>query len=242
MAVTILPEKLRFLEEIVQHCSTPTGHSLQDLINKVFLSVLSSPNGSDVQELLIAEACSAAHKGDVKLGADATFSDGEELEIKPSKAVKTTCSVNITDDTPARLLKDMQTPGKKIAIGRCPGGKKFKWLVVCPMSDFEETRYLAMCKHWNHPVRPWPAVYEEKIQIVKELTTAAAQVKNKYLRSSQLKFNDIRTILGSWVHPDESLDTLKGRSAENLLAVKLVRIQMSAPQTALSHQDDLDLS
>jgi hypothetical protein len=230
MKIPILSNKLRLLEEIVEHCSKVTGNPLQDLINQGFMSVLSSPNGSDVQERLIAEACNATHKGDVKLGADAKCSDGEDLEIKPSKCTKTTSSVNITDDTPSRLLKDMETPGKKIAIGRCPGGRKFKWVVVCPMSDFEETRYTAMCKHWNHPPRDWTTVYYDKLQIVRELV--AVQGKNKYLRSSTLKFKDIRNILGSWVHPDELVDVLKGKSAEAILMRQLADIQMSAPPMA----------
>ena len=202
---------LHKLEEIAAFCRVPTGNSLQDLINQTMLSVLSSPNGSDVQERLIAEACGAVHKGDVKLGADAVLGE-DDLEIKPSKSVRTTSAVNITDDTPTRLLKDMRTPGKKIAIGRCPGGAKFQWLVLCPMSDFSESRYRAMCKHWKQPEADWPTSLDEQITLVETLVDKRG--KNNYLRSSQLKFSEIKTPLAFWLHPDEEVDKIKGKSAE----------------------------
>jgi hypothetical protein len=217
MSLRILTDKLRLLEDIARHCAIPSGNPVQDLVNNTMLSVLSSPNGSDVQERLIAEACGALHKGEVKLGADAVL-DGDDLEIKPSKCTKTTSSVNITDDTPSRLLKDLRTPNKKVAIGRCPGGKKFRWVAVCPMTDFAESRYKAMCKHWAQPVAPWPSTIEEQISLVEALVSV--QGKNKYLRSSQLKFDNVKTILGGWVHP-EAIVQNKSRSAEDKLMCRL---------------------
>jgi hypothetical protein len=218
-AVRILSKNLILLEEIARHCAISTGNPIQDLINGTMLSVLSSPNGSDVQERLIAEACGALHKGEVKLGADAVLEDGTDLEIKPSKCAKTTSAVNITDDTPSRLLKDLRVPGKKVAIGRCPGGRKFRWVVVCPLTDFAESRYRAMCKHWGQPEAPWPSMIEEQIPLVEAL--ASVQGTNKYLRSSQLKFKNVKTILGGWIHPDEVVGQKKSRSAEEDLMQRL---------------------
>lgn len=214
MTLRILSEKLLLLEEVVRHCAIPTGNAIQDLINACMLDVIASPNGSDVQERLVAEACEATHKGLVKLGADATLA-GEELEIKPCKKVGTLSSVNITDDTPARLAKDLKIPGKTVAIARCPGGKKFRWVVLCPMTDFAEPRYMAMCKKWKQPVQPWPSTHEEQIRLVEALE--AFRQEGDYLRSSQLKLKDIKTVLGSWVHPDEVVASLKGRSSEEKL-------------------------
>jgi hypothetical protein len=216
-SLSILSEKLLVLEDIVRHCAIPTGSPIQDLINQTMLSVLSSPNGSDVQERLISEACGGAHKGEVKLGADAVLGDGADLEVKPSKSAKTTSSVNITDDTPSRLLKDLNAPTKKVAIGRCPGGKKFRWVVVCPMTDFAESRYRAMCKHWGQPEALWPSTIEEQIPLVEALVSV--QGTNKYLRSSQLKFDNVKTIVGGWVHPEATME--KAKSAEDRLMQRL---------------------
>lgn len=211
--VPISTERLRKLEDIVRLCETPTGNADQDFVNQMMLSVLSSPNGSDIQEQLLVEACNASHKGGKKHGADGTSSDdGTELEAKPNKVAKTASSVNITDDTPTRLMKDMRMPNKRVAIGRCPGGKRFRWVVVCPMMDFAESRYLAMCKHWGQPAQAWPSALDDQLRLVQSLVDV--QGKNKYLRSSQLKFKDIRTPLGFWIHPDEDVTKLKGKSAE----------------------------
>lgn len=217
--------RLLQLEVIVNMCRTPTGNMLQDLVNEMFLSVLSSPNGSDIQERLIAEACGAVHKGSVKLGADAMIGD-HELEIKPCKSAKAVSHVNITDDVPNRLIEDLQKPNKKIAIGRCPTGNKFRWVVVCPMSDFSESRYRAMCKYWGHEPEVWPVAIEDQIKCVEPLLLKRG--KSEYLRSSQLKFKDIKNIIGFWVHPD--IDSLKRCSEDNV--IRLCR-QMSVPQMAL---------
>jgi hypothetical protein len=218
MSLRILSEKLLLLEEVVRHCALPTGNATQDLINACMLDVIASPNGSDVQERLVAEACGATHKGLVKLGADATLA-GEDLEIKPCKKVGTLSSVNITDDTPARLAKDLKIPGKTVAIARCPGGKKFRWVVLCPMTDFAEPRYKAMCKKWKQPTQPWPETLDEQLHLVEALEEVRQE--GDYLRSSQLKFGDIKTILAAWVHPDEKTADLKGRSSEEKLMRQL---------------------
>jgi hypothetical protein len=218
MALRILSEKLRLLEEVVRHCAIPTGNAIQDLVNQCMLDVIASPNGSDVQERLVAEACGATHKGLVKLGADATLA-GDDLEIKPCKSTKTVSAVNITDDTPTRLAKDLKTPGKIVVIARCPGGMKFRWVVACLMSDFAESRYKAMCKKWKQPVQPWPAAHEEQIQLVEALEPFRRE--GDYLRSSTLKFADVKVVLGSWVHPDEVIADLKSKSSEVNLMRKI---------------------
>lgn len=218
MTLRILSDKLLLLEAVVRHCAIPTGNAIQDLVNQCMLDVISSPNGSDVQERLVAEACGATHKGLVKLGADATLA-GDDLEIKPCKSTKTVSAVNITDDTPSRLAKDLKTPGKIVVIARCPGGKKFRWVVACLMSDFAESRYLAMCKKWKQPAQPWPAVHEDQLRLVEALE--AIRQEGDYLRSSTLKFADVKAVLGSWVHPDETVASLKGRSNEEKLLRRL---------------------
>lgn len=218
-SITISASDLLRLEEIVTFCKVTTGNPIQDLINQTMLSVLSSPNGSDVQERLISDACGAVHKGEKKLGADALLEDGNELEIKPSKSMSTTSSVNITDDTPSRLLKDLRNTGMKVAIGRCPGGHKFRWVVMCPMSDFTESRYKAMCKKWKQPEQPWPATVDEQVALVE--TLEAVRQEGEYLRSSQLKFCDVKNVLAFWLHPDENVSALKGKSAETELIRRL---------------------
>jgi hypothetical protein len=208
--IPISDEPLRRLEAYVARCNAPTGDPIQDEINQAFLGVLASPNGCDIQEKLIAEACGAAHKGNKKLGADATLS-GDELEIKPCKGPKDITSVNITDDTPSRLLKDMRQPNKRTVIGRARGGMRFDWLVVCPTSDFAESRYKKFCSRWKYAERPWPATLEEQIRLVESLPERPS---GEYVRSAQLKLTDIKTILGSWIHPDIDVEALTGRTAE----------------------------
>lgn len=217
MALRIASEHLRILEDIASHCAISTGNVLQDMANQITLSAMSSSNDSSVQESLIARACGATHKGDKKLGADAML-DSEELEIKPNKNPKTQSSVNITDDTPSRLLKDMRSPGKKLAIGRCPGGKKFSWVVVCPMSDFAETRYRTFCKRWKHSACEWPTTLEEQIRLVEAIPPRPT---GEYVRSSTLKFADVRNILGGWIHPEIDVGALKGKSAEEKLMQRI---------------------
>lgn len=213
---------------------TPTGNPVYDIYHQRVRSLFSSPDSSGLQEQILAEAVGATHKGGKKLGADAVL-NGAEVEIKPCKSEKPVGSVNITDDQPSRLIKDLQTPNKLLVIGRCPGGLKFRWVVVCPMTDFAEHRYKAMCAHWKHDPEPWPASIDEQIKAVERL--AEKRTKNNYLRSSQLKFADIQTILACWVHPTVNPHTLT-RRAEDVLLRSLLGRQMFAPPMALSPLDD----
>jgi hypothetical protein len=80
------------------------------------------------------------------------------------------------------------------------------------MSDFSESRYRAMCKHWKQPEADWPTSLDEQITLVETLVDKRG--KNNYLRSSQLKFSEIKTPLAFWLHPDEEVDKIKGKSAE----------------------------
>ena len=226
-AISLCSVKLQELEAMDKYFGTPTGVPLYDLYHQRVRALFSSPDSSGLQEQVLAEAVGATHKGSKKLGADAVL-DNAEVEIKPCKSEKTVCSVNITDDQPSRLIKDLQTPTKLLVIGRCPGGLRFRWVVVCPMTDFAQPRYLAMCKHWNHDPEPWPASLDEQIKVVERL--AEKRTKNNYLRSSQLKFTDIQTILAGWVHPDIKPETLTRRSEDALLQ-RLTGRQTSAPPT-----------
>jgi hypothetical protein len=137
------------------------------------------------------------------------------MEIKPCKSERTTSAVNITDDQPSRLIKDLQKPNKILVIGRCPGGIKFRWVVVCRMTDFAESRYRAMCKHWKHTPEAWPASIDEQIHVVERL--AQKRTVNSYLRSSQLKFVDIKTALTFWVHPDVDVTKLKKKAEDDII-------------------------
>lgn len=221
---------LRELEDMYTFYTTPTGDARTDSYHARMVGMFSSPDSSGIQEQLLAEALGSTHKGGKKLGADAVL-NGADVEIKPCKSEKAVGCVNITDDQPSRLIKDLQTPNKLLVIGRCPGGLKFRWVVVCPMTDFAEHRYMAMCKRWTHDPEPWPLSVEDQIKVVERL--ADKRTKNNYLRSSQLKFADIKTILASWVHPDINPQTLTRRS-EDVLLRRLVDRQTSAPPTASS--------
>lgn len=135
---------LGHLPERVAFCKTPTGNAIQDDINKDWLSFATSPNSSDVQEKILVEACGGLHKGNKKLGADGGIG-GFDLEAKPCKRVATVSSVNITDYTPSRFLKDIRNTKKLVVIGRCPGGLEWKWVAMCYMSQFTESLYKGLC-------------------------------------------------------------------------------------------------
>ena len=214
MAVTISTEVIRKIERIHSYFSTPTGNTEVDDYHRYMAPMLSSPDSSGIQEQILAEACGATHKGGKKLGDDAIHGE-DPMEIKPCKSERPVPCVNITDDQPSRLIKDLQKPNKLLAIGRCPGGIKFRWVVVCPMKDFAESRYKAMCKHCKHEQEPWPETIEEQIKVVERL--AEKRTKNNYLRSSQLKFTDIKTVIAFWVHPDVDVTTLKKRSEDEII-------------------------
>jgi hypothetical protein len=230
-AISLCSTKLQELEAMDRYFGTPTGNSVHDVYHQRVRSLFCSPDSSGLQEQVLADAVGSLHKGSKKLGADAVL-DGAEVEIKPCKSEKPVGAVNITDDQPTRLIKDLQTPDKLLVIGRCPGGLRFRWVVVCPMTDFAPHRYTAMCRHWNHDPEPWPASLDEQIKVVERL--AEKRTKNNYLRSSQLKFVDIQTILASWVHPDINPHTLTRRS-EDVLLRRLTGTQTSAPPTVSSH-------
>lgn len=233
MEVTISSDILQEIERMERYYRTPTGNPEIDRYNARVLPMLSSPDSSGIQEQTLAEACGAVHKGGKKLGADASLEEND-MEIKPCKSDNPVSAVNITDDQPTRLIKDIRNPKKILVIGRCPGGIRFRWVVACLMSDFAESRYLAMCKHWNHTPEPWPSTMEEQVKVVEAL--AEKRTKNTYLRSSQLKFTDIRTILGSWVHPEVDRTTLK-RRAEDEVIRKIDGRQTSAPPMVSSLPD-----
>lgn len=227
---TISTDKLFKLEHMVAHFRTPTGSALSDDYYSYVLPMFSSPDSSGIQEKVLAEACGAIHKGGKKLGDDAVRGD-YPLEIKPCKSLATTSSVNITDDQPTRLLKDLDTPNKLVVIGRCPGGIQFRWVVVCPLTDFAEPRYKAMCKQWKHTPETWPASIEDQRKAVERLAEKRTE-KGIYLRSSQLKFADIRNVNAFWVHPD--LDKTKlTKKAEDDIIRRFSDRQTSVPPMAL---------
>lgn len=225
------------LERRVAFLQTPTGNAEQDECNQELLTYYSSSNSSDIQEKKLVEALGGKHS-DKKLGDDGHLEDGTNLEAKPCKSINPVSAVNITDDQPSRLLKDVQNPTNIVVFGRCPGGLKFRWVVACLLSDFAEARYLAMCKYWNHPPEQWPSTVEEQARVVRAL--AEKRTKNNYMRSSQLKFKDIKTVLAAWVHPDVEASTLT-RRAEDEIIRRIWRIQTSAPPTASSPQVSQDL-
>lgn len=202
------------LERMVVHFGTPTGNATTDEYYTYVLPMFSSPDSSGIQEKVLAEACGAVHKGGKKLGDDAVRGDNP-LEIKPCKSVKTTSCVNITDDQPSRLIKDLQSPNKLVVIGRCPGGIKFKWVVVCPLTDFAEHRYRAMCNHWKHESEVWPESITDQIKAVERL--AEKRTKNNYLRSSQLKFVDVKNVRAFWVHPDLDKTNLTNKEEDKII-------------------------
>lgn len=222
--------KLRELEAMDAYFATPTGNPVYDVYHQRVRSLFSSPDSSGLQEQVLADALGSVHKGSTKLGADAML-NGVEVEIKPCKSERAVGSVNITDDQPTRLIKDLKTPDKLLVIGRCPGGLRFRWVVVCPMTDFAESRYKAMCNQWKQTPDPWPASVDEQITVVERLIDT--RPKNTYVRSSQLKFAEIKTVLASWVHPDINHETLTRRS-EDVLLRRLAGTQTSAPPTASS--------
>ncbi len=232
--IQLCSSKLQELQAMDAYFATPTGNAVYDAYHQRVRSLFSSPDSSGLQEQILADAIGATHKGGKKLGADAVL-NGHEVEIKPCKSENAVGSVNITDDQPSRLIKDLRTPDKLLVIGRCPGGLKFRWVVVCPLTDFAESRYKAMCRHWKHDPEPWPASVDEQIKVVERL--AEKRTKNNYLRSSQLKFADIHTVLASWVHPDMNPHALT-RRAEDVLLRSLIGRQTSVPPMALSLPDD----
>jgi hypothetical protein len=230
-SLALSSDVLRKLEAMDLYFNTPTGDSTRDEYYQFVRGMFASPDSSGPQEKILAEALGSTHKGSKKLGADAQL-DGREVEIKPCKSERPVTSVNITDDQPARLLKDMQTPDKLLVIGRCPGGIRFRWVVVCLLHEFAESRYRAMCKHFKHVPESWPGSLDEQRALVQRL--AETRTKNNYVRSSQLKFASIQTILGSWVHPE--LDQTKlSRRIEDAIVKRIVGTQTSAPPTASSH-------
>jgi hypothetical protein len=206
---------LRDLERVVQYFQTPTGDPFKDQWNALALTMFSSPDSSGIQEKVLSDACGAVHKGGQKLGDDAVWGE-TPLEIKPCKSVKAVSAVNITDDTPSRLLKDLAVPTKLVVIGRCPGGRAFRWVVVCPLSDFNPSRYRAMCKHWKHEEEPWPEGAEEQRLVVTRLAEKRTET-GTYLRSSRLNFADIRTVRAIWVHPDVERSSLLRRAEDALI-------------------------
>lgn len=225
----ISDDGLMKLERMVTYFSTLTGDELIDEYHQHVVPLFSSPDSSGIQEKLLAEACGAVHKGGKKLGDDAVRGENP-LEIKPCKSLNPTTSVNITDDQPSRLIKDLGTPNKLVVIGRCPGGQKFRWVIVCPLTDFAKHRYEAMCKHWNHEPETWPDSIEEQIKAVERL--AEKRTKNNYLRSSPLKFADIQNVVAFWVHPDVDIKTLAKRAEDDIIR-RFYDKRRSVPQTAL---------
>jgi hypothetical protein len=206
------PDVLASLSARAAFCRTPTGSATQDSINQDWLAFATSPNSSDVQEKILVEACGGQHKGGKKLGADGGL-DGVDLEAKPSKSPKTTSAVNITDDSPERLLKDIQNPHKLIVIGRCPGGLSWKWVLLCRASQFNESRYRGLCKSLKHvDLEPFPVTVEEQVKKVEILVPMRAT--GTYLRSAQLKFADIKEVVAFWVNPEHPLNS-KSRAAED---------------------------
>jgi hypothetical protein len=232
-------EVLLGLERRVAFLQTPTGNAEQDECNQELLAYYSSSNSSDIQEKKLVEALGGAHKGEKKLGEDGNLEDGTKIEAKPCKSNSSVSAVNITDDQPSRLLKDLRDPTHIVVFGRCPGGLKFRWVVACLLSDFAESRYLAMCKHWNHPPEQWPSTVEDQTRVVQAL--AEKRTKNNYMRSSQLKFKDIKTMVAAWVHPDVEASSLT-RKAEDEIIQRIWRIQTSVPPTASSPQVSQDLA
>lgn len=214
MPIQIHTNVLRKIEEMVAYFSKPTGNATLDDYAKYILPMFSSPDSSGIQEQLLAEAIGATHKGGKKLGDDAHL-ESAPAEIKPCKSKKAVSSVNITDDQPTRLIKDIQKPDKLLVIGRCPEGIRFRWVAVCLLSDFSEHRYKVMCKRWKHEPEEWPNTPEEQIKLVQRV--AEKRAKNNYIRSSQLKFNDIKKTLAFWVHPDVNLKSLKKRLEDNVI-------------------------
>ena len=227
--IDLCTKTLRKLEDAAAYFKQPTGDALRDEYHKMALSMFSSPDSSGIQEQVLADALGSIHKGGKKLGADATL-DGVDVEIKPCKSEKSVSAVNITDDTPARLIKDIRTPEKILVIGRCPGGIKFRWVIVCPMSDFSESRYKVMCQKWKHEPEAWPETTEKQINVVERL--AEKRTKNDYQRSQQLKFTDIKTVLAGWVHPEIDKTSIKKRAEDNVIK-RISDRQTSVPQMAL---------
>lgn len=211
----ISTDKLFKLEHMISHFKAPTGNPETDEYYTYILPMFSSPDSSGIQEKILAEACGAVHKGGKKLGDDAVRKENP-LEIKPCKSVNATNCVNITDDQPSRLIKDLRTPNKLVVIGRCPGGTKFRWVVVCPLTDFAEHRYNAMCKLWNHEPEVWPTSLEDQIKVVECLAEKRTE-KGIYLRSSTLKFKDIRNVIAFWVHPDVDKTKLTNKEEDNII-------------------------
>lgn len=231
---TINASILARLPARVAFCNTPTGNMIQDEINKDWLSFATSPNSSDVQEKILVEACGGLHKGGKKLGADGGIGDSD-LEAKPSKAAKAN-SVNITDDTPERLLKDVRNPKKLVVIGRCPGGLEWKWVALCYMSQFAESRYKGLCKKFKVVPATWPSTLDEQAAKVEALVHL--RDSGSYLRSAPLRFDDINEVVAFWSNPD--LPSSKSRSAEERIIQRFSKTQTSAPQMASSFQASQD--
>jgi hypothetical protein len=215
------------LPERVAFCKTLTGNSIQDEINKDWLSFATSPNSSDVQEKILVEACGGLHKGSKKLGADGGIGDSD-LEAKPSKSVKKASSVNITDYTPERLLKDIRNTEKLVVIGRCPGGLEWNWVALCYMSQFTESLYKGLCKKFKVVPEPWPSTVDE--QVVKVEALVKLRDSGNYLRSAPLKFNDIKEVVAFWSNPN--LPPSKSKSAEDLIIKRFSQTQTSPPPMA----------
>ena len=224
---TINPSILRRLPERIKFCSTSTGNAIQDEINKDWLSFATSPNSSDVQEKILVEACGGLHKGGKKLGADGGIGHSD-LEAKPCKSINTTCDVNITDYTPTRLIKDIRNSKKLVVIGRCPGGLEWKWVALCSMSQFTESLYKGLCKKFKVVPESWPSTVDEQAAKVEALVKL--RDSGNYLRSAQLKFDDIKEVLAFWSNPN--LPPLKYRSAEDRIIQRFSQTQTSPPQTS----------
>lgn len=205
---------LRKIEHMYTYFSQHTGDAIRDEYYSYILPILSSPDSSGIQEILLAQACGAEHKGNKKHGDDASLPD-MPLELKPCKSTRSVSCVNITDDQPSRLKKDLETPNKHVVIGRCPGGIQFKWVVACPLSDFAESRYRGMCSNWKHEPEEWPTTVEDQIRVVERL--AEKRTKNTYKRTSTLKFTDIRNVTAFWVHPDIDKTKLTRKAEDDII-------------------------
>lgn len=211
----------------VAFCKTLTGNAIQDEINQDWLSFATSPNSSDVQEKILVEACGGLHKGNKKQGADGGIGDSD-LEAKPCKSIKTTCSVNITDYTPTRLIKDIRNSKKLVVFGRCPGGLEWKWVALCYMSQFTESLYKELCREFKVVPESWPSTVDEQTAKVEALVKL--RDSGNYLRSAKLKFEDIKEVVAFWSNPNITLS--KYRSAEDRIIQRFSQTQTSPPQTA----------
>jgi hypothetical protein len=187
----------------------------QDVAELAQMAIKSAAT-NDYLEKIAIEAIGGTHSS-AKLGPDGYIS-GRGIEAKPHKGTPgEKMGGVINDDTPMKLIKDLQEIDWIIFVNANKSGDQVNFAVLAPFDTWADSRYTQIVKHLGlcQPLWKWsetelPKDPEERKKCLGDLL---AQHKPKhYVRSSPLSLELLCKVpkekRSIWVHPDLSTESL----------------------------------